>query len=197
MATFLLLHSTWHIQCLFTSLYKSKLYINFTIHLLICMNCLCEKIVKILEVYTGNTGTPGINYRPKSPSGDGWLFCVVPLCVLVWASEIFWWSPAVCLPPEAAPSASMINAAAYLPSLGSGVPFLLLYPAAPAAGTERTRRGLFLLQLSPWHHKPTTDQDQPNHQKYTKKPQQPQTINQSNQHCLLYEILLKKTTENN
>lgn len=33
---------------------------------------------------------------------------------------------------EAAPWASMINA--YLPSLGSGVPFLLLYPAAPTAG---------------------------------------------------------------
>lgn len=32
---------------------------------------------------------------------------------------------------EAAPWASMINA--YLPSLGSGVPFLLLYPAAPTA----------------------------------------------------------------
>lgn len=66
---------------------------------------------------------------------------------------------AVCLPPEAAPSASTINAAAYLPSLGSGVPFLMLYPAAPAAGTERTRRGLFPLQVSPpltpqTHHQP-------------------------------------------
>lgn len=39
----------------------------------------------------------------------------------------------------------MINAWAYLPSLGSGVPFLLFSPAAPAAGTEKTRRGLFLL----------------------------------------------------
>lgn len=66
---------------------------------------------------------------------------------------------AVCLPPEAAPSASTINAAAYLPSLGSGVPFLMLYPTAPAAGTERTRRGLFPLQVSPpltpqTHHQP-------------------------------------------
>lgn len=84
------------------------------------------------------------------------------LCVLVRVLQTFWWSLTVCLPPEAAPSASMINAAAYLPSLGSGVPFLLLYPAAPAAGTERTRRGLFLLRFYPLtiqtHHQQGTNQ---------------------------------------
>lgn len=56
---------------------------------------------------------------------------------------------AACLPYGAAPSASMINAAAYLPSLGSGVPFRLLYTGAPTVGTERTRRGLFLLHITP------------------------------------------------
>lgn len=65
---------------------------------------------------------------------------------------------AACLPYGAAPSASMINAAAYLPSLGSGVPFRLLYTGAPTVGTERTRRGLFLLHITPpvpWtHHRP-------------------------------------------
>jgi len=76
------------------------------------------------------------------------------------------------LPPEAAPSASMINAAAYLPSLGSGVPFLLLYPAAPAAGTERTRRGLFLLQLSPDTTNPPLTRSHPDHQTNRKQTRQ-------------------------
>lgn len=74
----------------------------------------------------------------------------------------WWWSLAVCLLPEATPSATVINAAAYLPTLGSGVPFLLLYPAAPAAMTQRTRTGLFLSWLSsaaaPPHPDPPTQQ---------------------------------------
>lgn len=145
-----------------------------------------KQLVNISEVYTGILG---INHWNKIPLGDGCCFL----------SSVFWcerrrflgWSPAVCLPPEAAPSASMINAAAYLPSLGSGVPFLLLYPAAPAAGTERTRRGLFLLQLSPWHHEPTTNHEPtkpPNNKKKIKN----LTINQPDDYCLLCEILLTK-----
>lgn len=59
---------------------------------------------------------------------------------------------AVRLLPEATPSAPVLNATAYLHSLGSGVPFLLLYTASPAAGTERTRKGLFLPQIPPTTH---------------------------------------------
>lgn len=79
-------------------------------------------------------------------------------------TQISLWSATVCLPLQAAPSASVINAAAYLPSLGSGVPFLMLYPAAPAAGTERTRDGLFLLlkQNPPPTHPPTPSTDSGN-----------------------------------
>lgn len=88
--------------------------------------------------------------------------CVVVLCVR--CTFIFRWSRLCVVPPGAAPSAWVINAAAYLPSLGSGVPFLQLYPAAPAAGTERTRAGLFLL-LPPTHPPHTPHRHhKPNHQ---------------------------------
>lgn len=77
----------------------------------------------------------------------------------------------MCLLPEATPSASVINATAYLPSLGSGVPFLLLYPAAPAAGTQRTRTGLFLSWLSSAAAPPHTDP--PTQQPSRKPPKSP------------------------
>lgn len=195
-------HPTYYIYIVviyvFTSLCIFKLYIYFTIPPLSHIHCpsiyICKHIMKILEVYAGNTGTLGIIDWNKSLSGDSLFFSFLWLCVLMWAVLIFWWSLAVCLPPEAAPSASMINAAAYLPSLGSGVPFLLLYPAAPAAGTERTRTGLFLLQRSPWHHKPTTNREptKPPKNQTTPPQKNPQTINQPNNHCPLSDILLTK-----
>lgn len=36
----------------------------------------------------------------------------------------------------------MVNVAAYLPSLGSGVPFLLLYPGAVAVGRKNKDRSV-------------------------------------------------------
>lgn len=160
------------------------------------MNCLCEKIVKILEVYTGNTGTPGINYRPKSPSGDGsfvssrsvfWcerrrFFGDLRLCVcrLKQLHQHQWSMRLPTCPPWEAVSHFCC--------------FILLLPLL---GQREQGEVCSCCSFPP----DTTNPPPTRTNQTTKKPQKnhnkPQTINQSTQHCLLYEILLKKTTENN